>query len=133
MAPRAASRVAASRKRTRIVCASRATPPWRMPFSRSCPRTSAARFSMRLVIAACMSICSRKCTPPRRSSPRYIGRAWIAVSQFGEAGSRFRATVYDLSALSGLSARSSVSRALSCVSGSVKRTRTPVASTCTPV
>ena len=88
---------------------------------------------MRLTIAACMSICSRKCTPPRRSRPRYIGSARIAVSQFGEAGSRFSATTYVGFAGSGLSERSTVSFALSCVSVSVKRTRTPVASSCAPV
>ena len=35
---------------------------------------------------AFMSTCSRKCTPPRRSSPRYIGSAPSAVSQFGDVG-----------------------------------------------
>jgi len=63
-----------------------------MAFSLSCERTSPARLSMRLVIAACMSTWSRKCTPPRRSRPRYIGSAPIALSQFGDAGSRFSAT-----------------------------------------
>ena len=89
---RACSRVGASRKRTRIVWPSRAMPAWRTFFSRSWPRSSAAMFSTRLVIAALVSTCRRKCTPPRRSRPRYIGSAWIAVSQVGEAESRLSAT-----------------------------------------
>ena len=46
---------------------------------RSCraaaPRTSPVLLSRRLVSACFMSTCSRKCTPPRRSRPRYIGSA----------------------------------------------------------
>jgi hypothetical protein len=39
-----------------------------------------------------MSTCSRKYTPPRRSSPKYIGSAPIEASQRGLLESRFRAT-----------------------------------------
>ncbi|CFN76325.1 Uncharacterised protein [Bordetella pertussis] len=43
-----------------------------------------------------MSTCSRKCTPPRRSRPRYMGLGSNQPSdriQGGEAGSRLSATV----------------------------------------
>ena len=40
-----------------------------------------------------MSTCIRKCTPPRRSRPRYIGSACSRASQVGERGSRFSATM----------------------------------------
>ena len=43
--------------------------------------------------AAFMSTCSRKCTPPRRSRPRYIGSAPIAASHCGDDDSRFSATM----------------------------------------
>ena len=40
-----------------------------------------------------MSTCIRKCTPPRRSSPRYIGKACTAAKARGERESRFSATM----------------------------------------
>ncbi len=92
MASSALSRIAASRKRTRSVCPSRVMPAWRRSFSRSSPRNSPENASRRFCSAACMSTCSRKCTPPRRSRPRYIGSACSAVSQPGEDDSRFSAT-----------------------------------------
>jgi hypothetical protein len=64
---------------------SRLMPAWRMFLSRIRVRRSAAVESSRLVSAPFMSTCSRKCTPPRRSRPRYIGRACSAVSHCGEA------------------------------------------------
>ena len=93
MSLRALSRVSASRNLITIPLGSRAMPLWRMFLSRSCERTSPASDSSRLVSAAFMSTCSRKCTPPRRSSPRYMGSAPMAVSQRGELDSRLSATV----------------------------------------
>ena len=52
------------------------------------------RRSSRLVVAPSCPPASRKCTPPRRSRPRYIGRACRLVSHFGDADSRFSATTY---------------------------------------
>ena len=88
----AAVSVAESRNRISMAWALRAMPPWRMFFSRSSRRMSPASDSARLVSAACMSTCSMKCTPPRRSSPRYIGLACSAVSQAGERDSKLSAT-----------------------------------------
>src|SRR5688572_31756239 len=45
---------------------------------------SPASDSAFLVSAACMSTCSMKCTPPRRSSPRYMGAARNADSRSEE-------------------------------------------------
>ena len=42
---------------------------------------------MRLSTAAAMSTFIMKCTPPRKSRPRYMGRACKAVSQAGERDS----------------------------------------------
>ena len=75
-----------------------------------------------------MSTCSRKCTPPRRSRPRYIGRACMPVSHFGEADSRLSAITYCGSCASGLNCFSSKSFAFSWVSVSLSRTLTPLAS-----
>ena len=57
----------------------RFTPPSRMFLSRRSARASAASESSFLFSAPAMSTCSRKCTPPRRSRPRYIGSACSAV------------------------------------------------------
>ena len=84
-----------SRNRTTIVPPSRETPEWRMLLSRSVVRMSPANASSRFVSAPFMSTCSRKWTPPRRSSPRYIGSAPSRVSQVGDDDSRLSATVYD--------------------------------------
>jgi len=56
-------------------------------------RRSVEYRSAALSSAAFMSTCSRKCTPPRRSSPRYIGTAPIAASHCGDADSRLSATM----------------------------------------
>ena len=82
-APRPAS--ARSRKRTSTALPSRVMPAWRMFLSRSSVRTSPASASAFLVSAAFMSTCIRKCTPPRRSRPRYIGSARSAGSHVGRA------------------------------------------------
>ena len=85
-------RVSASRKLTRIDSASRLMPAWRMFLSRNKLRTSPANASYRLIAACFKSTCSKKCTPPRKSRPKYIGRARSSPSQRGEADKRFRAT-----------------------------------------
>ncbi len=121
---RAAVRVAASRKRISTVWASRVTPAWRRSASRSSARLSPTTDSARRVSAACMSTCIRKCTPPRRSSPRYIGSAWMRVSHCGDWLTRLSATTNDGSAGSGLSARAMTSRARICTSVVAKRART---------
>ena len=54
--------------------------------------------------------------PPRRSSPRYIGSALIAVNQRGESEIRLSARMNDGLSRSGFSAWSSTSFAFSCVS-----------------
>ncbi|MCY1229233.1 hypothetical protein D9M72_415900 [compost metagenome] len=79
-------------KRTVRRSPSRSMPPCRIFLSRSSVRASPARLSSFLSTAPFMSTCSRKCTPPRRSRPRYIGSACMAVSQRGEPDSRFSAT-----------------------------------------
>ncbi len=90
--PRARLASSALLKRTVTRSPLRSTPPWRMPLSRSTVRASPARLSSFLSTAPFMSTCSRKCTPPRRSRPRYIGSACSDVSHFGEPDSRFSAT-----------------------------------------
>ncbi len=90
---RALTRSASSRKRTTTLVPSRATPEYCTFFSRSSERMSVVYRSAALSSAAFMSTCSRKCTPPRRSRPRYIGLAPIAVSHCGDADSRLSATM----------------------------------------
>ena len=90
---RTRSRVSASRKRMDRALPSRAMPAWRRFLSRSWLRISAAIESRRLVIAPFMSTCNRKCTPPRRSRPRYMGSARMEVSHCGEEDSRLSATL----------------------------------------
>jgi hypothetical protein len=68
-------------------------PAWRMFLSRSSVRTSPVSDSAFLVSADFMSTCIRKCTPPRRSRPRYIGSARMRAIQVGERDSRFSATM----------------------------------------
>ncbi|MNT88353.1 hypothetical protein D3C72_2289060 [compost metagenome] len=75
-----------------MFCPSRLMPPWRMLLSRSAVRMSPAYDSAFLVKAACMSTCSMKCTPPRRSRPRYMGMACIEVSHLGDSENMFSAT-----------------------------------------
>mmetsp|Transcript_11784 Transcript_11784/g.27677 ORF Transcript_11784/g.27677 Transcript_11784/m.27677 type:complete len:359 (+) Transcript_11784:2229-3305(+) len=89
----AAVRCSASRNATSTLLASRVMPAWRRFFSRSSERTSPVSASAFLVRAAFMSTCIRKCTPPRRSRPRYIGLACRAESHCGERDSRFSATI----------------------------------------
>ena len=112
----AASSVWVSRKRTSMAWPLRLMPPWRTFFSRSMLRRSPASDSAFLVSAACMSTCSMKCTPPRRSRPRYIGAARSADSHVGEPDSRFSATTYGGSLGSGTRAFWIASLALSWVS-----------------
>jgi len=128
MTRRAASSVSASRARISIWLPSRLMPPWRTSFSRSATRMSLASVSRRLVMAVRMSTCSMKCTPPRRSSPRYMGWALMAASQAGERDTRLSAMMWAGSAASGLSARSMTSLALSWVSGVSKRAHTELPS-----
>ncbi len=75
-----------------------------------------------------MSTCSMKCTPPRRSSPRYMGWAPRAESQAGVRGTRFSATINIGSVGSVMSAFSMASLALSCSSGVANRARTELPS-----
>ena len=90
---RALARVAASRKR--IFDARRRRGRCRRG-ARSCRaawlRTLVCRPWTRLFSTALVSTCSRKCTPPRRSRPRYIGSAPRLCSQRGVFGSRLKAT-----------------------------------------
>ena len=132
-AMRAFERVSSSRKRMTIRSPSRFTPPWRTFLSRSRLRRSALVASNRLVSAPFMSTSSRKCTPPRRSRPRYIGRAPKLVSHCGELDSRFSATTYCGSAGSGLNCFSNRSLTLSWVSVSFRRTFTPLVSRKVPL
>jgi hypothetical protein len=64
-----------------------------------------------------------KCTPPRKSRPRYMGEACKAVSQAGERDTRFSATTNWGSAASGIRAFWMASLALSCWSVLSKRAR----------
>ncbi len=61
-------------------------------FSRISERVSEYSVAIFLSSAAFRSTCSRKCTPPRRSRPRYIGLALSAVSQRGARATRFSET-----------------------------------------
>jgi hypothetical protein len=70
--------------------------------------------------------------PAAQVEPEYIGSAWIAASQRGDAESRFRATVYDGLSASGLRVCARMSFALICVSVSANRTFTPTWSTVAP-
>ena len=115
--------VASSCRRTSSDWPSRFTPPWRIFLSRKARRTSLVSVSMRLVMAACMSTCKVKCTPPRKSRPRYMGLACKAASQAGEREIRFSATTYEGSLGSGIRAFSSTPLALSCSSSLSKRAR----------
>ena len=135
--PSARLRVSSSRNRTSTSLPARLIPACRRFFSRSSVRSSPVSASMRLSTACRMSTCIRKCTPPRRSRPRYMGAARRAASHCGVRGTRFSATTKLGSAASRLSARSTTSLALSWVSVSAKRARTvklfcPVASMLTP-
>ena len=87
------SSAAASRKVTSTAWPLRLTWVPRMSFERKLVRRSLAKDSAFLSMAPFMSTCSRKSTPPRRSSPRYIGKACSAVSHLGERDTRFSATV----------------------------------------
>ena len=79
-------------------------------------------------MAVRMSTCSMKCTPPRKSSPRYIGLALMAASQAGERDTRLSATMCAGSAASGFRVRSMASLAFSWVSGVSKRAHTELPS-----
>ena len=133
IAARARSRVSASRKRISTASPTRAMPAWRTFLSRISVRRSPAMPSMRLDSACFMSTCSRKCTPPRRSRPRYIGSACRRVSHCGESDSRFSATIQLGSCGSVLSARPITSLARNWVSVSRKRTLTELLSRNRPV
>ena len=76
-----------------MVWPSRLIPLWRTFLSRRVVRISPLRDSARLVSAPSISTWSMKCTPPRKSRPRYMGRAPMLPSQVGERESRFRATM----------------------------------------
>ena len=86
------SKVAMSRKRTSMVGPLRLMPLCRTFFSRKVVRMSPASDSVFLVNAAGMSTCSMKCTPPRKSNPRYIGAAFKADNHAGERDNRLSAT-----------------------------------------
>ena len=130
---RAASKVAASRKRNSMVSPLREMPLWRMFFSRSTERRSPAVESIFLLSAAAMSTCSMKCTPPRKSRPRYMGAALSDVSHWGEREIRFRATTYGATSGSGTRAFWITSLALSWLSVSAKRTLSELFSRLRPV
>ena len=116
--------VSASANAISIVLPAREMPLCRRFLSRNNVRPSPVSASRRLAIALFMSTCIRKCTPPRKSRPRYIGNAWIAVSQRGESATRLSATTYVESSALGFSAFCSASFARSCASLSDTRTRT---------
>ncbi len=78
-----------------------------------------------------MSTCSMKCTPPRRSSPRNMGRAWMALSHAGVREIWLSATTKLGSFASGTRAFWITSFALSWFSSVSKRARTEVPSTAT--
>ncbi len=117
-----------SRKRSTTFWPSRPTPVYWMLFSRIRERMSVVKRSAALSSAPFMSTCSRKCTPPRRSRPRYIGSAPIDESQAASAraGSARRCSPRR-------TATAARPCALSWVSGSAKRTLTPVASPCAAI
>ena len=78
---------------TWMVWPSRLMPAWRTFLSRRAKRRSPLSDSARLVRAPPMSTCSMKCTPPRKSSPRYMGCAPRLPSQVGERDNRLSATM----------------------------------------
>jgi hypothetical protein len=119
-----------SRSLTSTLLPSRVTAA-RMLLSRSSVRASPAKASAFFVNAAFISTCIRKCTPPRKSRPRYIGNARRLAIHFGERDTRFSATMYGASLGSAISALAIASRAFSCVSVSAKRARTEVPSRAT--
>ena len=107
----------------------RLIPLWRMFFSRrpsGCPRQC---FSAFLVKAACMSTCSMKCTPPRKSSPRYMGKAWRTSATAGERDNKVQRHHIGGSVGSGFKAFCSASLAFSWV---VRYWRNGPAPTCHP-
>ena len=53
---------------------------------------SAANESIFCDSAAFMSTCNIKCTPPRKSKPKYMGAACKAVNHSGERDNKFKAT-----------------------------------------
>ena len=112
----AASAAACSRNPIRIVSFSREMPLCRRFFSRKALRKSPLKESSFLVRAACMSTCSMKCTPPRKSSPKYMGAACRADNQVGVRGIKFSATTYPGLAASGFKACWIASLACSCCS-----------------
>ena len=87
-----------------MVCALREMPLWRTFFSRKLVRMSPASDSAFLVRAAGMSTCNMKCTPPRKSKPKYMGAAFKALSHAGERDNKLSATTYEASFTSGTSA-----------------------------
>ena len=90
---RTASSEAASCARTSMFWPSRVMPPWRTFLSRRATRRSLTWVSRFLVSAVRMSTCSKKWTPPRKSSPRYMGLAFMANSHEGVRETRFSATM----------------------------------------
>src|SRR5471032_2846489 len=85
-------RVASSRNLISSVSPTRSMPAWRMFLSRSRLRAAACAPCTRLVSAAFVSTCIRKCTPPRKSRPRYIGSARRFCIHCGVFDCRFSAT-----------------------------------------
>ena len=82
----------------------RVMPLWRMSLSRKVVRMSPANESVFWLSAAFMSTCNMKCTPPRKSSPKYMGAACKADSHAGERDNKFSATTKPLSLPSGTKA-----------------------------
>ena len=60
--------------------------------------------------------------PPRKSRPRYMGNALIAVNHAGESEIRLSARINEGLSATGFNARSSTSLAFNCVSVSRNRT-----------
>ena len=89
----ALSNSASSLKLICTVSPSRLTPTYEMRSLRKTMRKSPTKRSAALLKAAFMSTCNKKCTPPRKSKPKYIGLAPTLRSQSGERESRLRATV----------------------------------------
>src|SRR5260363_392768 len=85
-------------------------------------RARFASASSFLASAPAISTCNWKCTPPRKSRPKYMGRAYSALSQAGEALCRLSATIYAGSEASGFRLFDSSSLTRNWVSVSASRT-----------
>ena len=88
----AVAKVSWSLKRMSMVLSLRVMPLCRAFFSRNAKRISPVNASTFFVKAAGMSTCNMKCTPPRKSKPKYIGAAPKLVNHLGDSVTWFNAT-----------------------------------------